>query len=294
MIADKDTNIIYFSEILKTDSKFSKTCKQITDVLDKYNIIYNFLPNTKDIWARDYMPIQISENKFIEYRYDPDYLQGTQKGKRDLKTYPDIVCDKINLKTIKTDIILDGGNVVKSSNAIILTDKILEENKRTYHKTQLLDKLRELFEVDKVILIPWDEDERYGHADGMVRFINDQTVLLNWYIGLKNCKFKDKLLNTLKENRINYEILKLDVLNKNEKLNWAYINFLQTSEIIILPKFVITEDNQAFEDNQVLEQFKKYFPVYAKTGKIIQIDCTEIVKNDGALNCISWTTYKKK
>jgi len=287
MISDKNTNIVYFSKLLKTDFRFTETCIQICNILDLFNVKTEFLSNTKDIWARDYMPIQVSENKFIEFRYDPDYLQGVENGLRDLKTYPDIVCDKINLKTTKTDIILDGGNVVKSSNAIILTDKILDENKRTYNKTQLLDKLHELFEVDKVILIPWDNDERYGHADGMVRFIDDQTVLLNWYIGLDNCKYRSKLLNAFKENGINYEFLKLDALNKNEKFNWAYINFLQTSEIILLPKFGITEDNQA------LEQFKQYFPYYAKEEKIKQVDCTEIAKNDGALNCISWTTYNK-
>jgi len=285
MISDKDTNIVYFSNLLKEDSRFSETCSQICKILDSSKIKTEFLSNTKDIWARDYMPIQVSENKFIEFRYDPDYLQGVEKGFRDLKTYPDIVCDKINLKTIKTDIILDGGNVVKSANAIILTDKILDENKRTYNKTELLYKLHEHFEVDKVILIPWDKEERYGHADGMVRFVDDQTVLLNWYIGLDNCKYRSKLLNAFKENGINCVFLKLDALNKNDKFNWAYINFLQTSEILLLPKFDIAEDNQA------LEQIKQYFPDYAKEEKIKQVDCTEIVKNDGALNCISWTTY---
>ncbi len=30
MISDKATNVIYFSEILKTDSQFSETIKQLT------------------------------------------------------------------------------------------------------------------------------------------------------------------------------------------------------------------------------------------------------------------------
>ena len=39
------------------------------------------------------MPIQATENSFIEYRYDPDYLQGNsdEKETRELKIYPDIV-----------------------------------------------------------------------------------------------------------------------------------------------------------------------------------------------------------
>jgi len=72
MIPDKDTNIVYISKFLKTKPEFVSTCNQITDILDKYHVSYYFLEGTKDIWARDYMPIQVSEKKFIEYRYDPD------------------------------------------------------------------------------------------------------------------------------------------------------------------------------------------------------------------------------
>src|SRR5208337_4278233 len=142
MITDRETNTIYFSDLLKSEPKYSDTCKRITDVLDNCNIKYHFLPCTKDIWARDFMPIQVSENKFIEYRYDPDYLQAVKY--RNLKTYPDIVCDAINLKTIKTDIILDGGNIIKSPSAVILADKAVKENANSYTKEESILELKRL------------------------------------------------------------------------------------------------------------------------------------------------------
>ena len=41
----------------------------ITDkVLKENNIHYKFLSNTKDIWAVDYMPIQVQKEKFIQFR----------------------------------------------------------------------------------------------------------------------------------------------------------------------------------------------------------------------------------
>ena len=91
MISDWQTNKIYFSELLET--KFPKCFSDIMESLRGLKVEPNFLEKTKDIWARDYMPIQINDKEFIEYRYDPDYLQGNWKGSRDLKTYPDIVCD---------------------------------------------------------------------------------------------------------------------------------------------------------------------------------------------------------
>jgi agmatine deiminase len=42
------------------------------------------------------------------------------------------------------------------------------------------------------------------------------------------------------------------------------------------------------EDEQALEQIKKFFPDYAKRDEIRQIKMREIVEMDGALNCLTW------
>lgn len=283
MISDRDTNTIYFSALLQSD--FSDTCKQIVKKLKSFGIKPKFLPDTKDIWARDYMPIQISDNRFIEYRYDPDYLQGTRKGYRDKKTYPDVVCDSIKLKTVKTDIILDGGNVVKSSNAIILTDKIIKENKWTYKKKQLLNKLHELFKVEKVVFIPWDEECIYGHSDGMLRFISDDTVLISGFYYTTDEDFENRILKSLKQSKLDWKWLRCSQKEENEQ-NIAYINFLQTEDLILIPRLNVLEDELAFK------QIEKYYPIYAKNKRIAQIDMTKVVKMGGALNCITWTIKK--
>ncbi len=275
MVSDWLTNKVYLSGKISKD--FPEVSNRIESKLNDFGYKPEFLPNTNDIWARDYMPIQVSKRKFIEYRYDPDYLQGKWKGCRDLKTYPDIVCDSIELVTEKSDIILDGGNIVKSNNIVILTDKIVIENRFSYSKTELIDTLKDTFEVEKIILIPWDRKEKYGHSDGVLRFISNDTVLIN-----EIYEYDTKLLYRLKQNGIRYEFLRFDV-KKKDKRNWAYINFLQTKDLILLPKFDIDEDEQA------IEQIKKYYPDYAEDDKIAQIDMTEIVKFGGALNCISWT-----
>jgi len=281
MITDQETNLVYFSELLKTTEKYTHTCNSIIAILGKYQIKSAFLKGTNDIWARDYMPIQVSENKFIEFRYDPDYLQGTKKGYRDLKTYPDIVCDKQNIKTIKSGIILDGGNVVKSSDCVILTNKIFKENKYNYTKNQLIDNLQELFETDKIIFIPWFEDEPEefcGHSDGMVRFINDNTVLINHVY-----RNEKSVLNPLLKVGLECKCLNFEV-KKEHKDNWAYLNFLQTKDILLVPKMGIDEDDQA------IKQISDYFPEYASRNRIIQVpDMEPIVSKGGALNCISWT-----
>lgn len=285
MISDFQTNTIYFSELLAKDKRFTETSNEISAILDSFKINHNLLPPfTNDIWARDYMPIQISKDKFVEFRYDPDYLQDIGKYGRDIKTYPDLVCDALSLKTVKSDIIIDGGNVVKSENNVILTDKIIQENKNLYNRKSLVKKLIELFETERIVLIPWDKKEKFGHSDGMLRFISEDMVLINGIYKKENA-FNKELLKTLEANKINWEWFCFDV-EKEDSRNWAYINFLQTKDIILVPKFEIEEDDQA------LGILNRHFPVYAEKDRIKKVNMTSIVKFGGALNCISWTIFE--
>ena len=276
MISDFETNTIHFSELISTDNRFKETYTQIKSILDSFNVVSKLIPKTKDIWSRDYMPIQINNTQFIEYRYDPDYLQGNEKGRRDLKTYPDIVCDSIKLPTEKTDLIMDGGNFVKSSDSVILTEKVVKENRHLYNKTDLIKEIQKTFKINKVVLIPQDKLDEYGHSDGMIRFIDNNTVLINHYY-----KNDTELLTRLKKAGFRTEIIDYKA-KKKDKRNWAYLNFLQTKDLILLPKFGIDEDLEAFE------QIENFYPDYKE--KIRQVEMTDIVKYGGALNCITWTT----
>jgi agmatine deiminase len=275
MIADWQTNKVYFSSRLEID--YSTSHSNILNALNTLQIEPLYLTDTKDVWARDYMPIQIGKDKFIEYRYDPDYLQGKSKGYRDLKTYPDIVCNRNNLPTTtKSELLLDGGNLVKSENSIILTDKVAIENRLT--KTETINRLKRTFEVDAVVLIPWYKKEKFGHSDGVVRFINNNTVLLH-----EIDKTNSTLTRKLQESKLDIIWLEFEG-KKNKKLNWSYINFLQMENAILVPKLNIEEDEQA------LVQIQKHFKSFIDTKRVVQVEILDLIETGGgALNCISWT-----
>ena len=73
MITDDHTNSVYFSSLLP--EKCPVLNAHIADALRKRDIPFTYLKGTKDIWCRDYMPIQIQKDRFVFYRYTPDYLQ---------------------------------------------------------------------------------------------------------------------------------------------------------------------------------------------------------------------------
>lgn len=58
----------------------------------------------------------------------------------------------------------------------------------------------------------------------------------------------------------------------------VYINYLQMSGLVIVPTFNIVEDDEA------INQLKEVFP----NDKILSTDSSEIAKEGGILNCISW------
>jgi len=112
----------------------------------------------------------------------------------------------------------------------------------------------------------------------MVRFIDDNTVLINQVY-----RNEKSVLNPLLKAGLECKFLIFEV-KKEHKDNWAYLNFQQTKDILLVPKLGIDEDDSA------IKQISDCFPEYASINRIIQVsDMESIVSINGALNCKSWT-----
>lgn len=269
IVSDADTNIVYISSWLKDECPHFYP--HFLEALKENDIPFKIMKRTNDIWARDYMPIQIYDNRFVQYSYNPDYLQEKQEDRESI-TDVDAVCQEIGIECVKTDLIIDGGNVVKAGQYIIMTEKVYKENPNLT-PAEIRNQLRKLFHCD-LIMLPWDKNEKYGHADGIVKAIDDHTVLLTNYADYDSqiAKRFSKILSQY------FEVKTLHYSETSNDLNWAYINFLRVGDVIILPGLNIPEDQQA------LQQIKRYYP----SCKVVQIDSSEVVNKDGALNCITW------
>jgi agmatine deiminase len=272
MIIDACTNLLYLSALLEQRQDFFRCLKTL---LDKRKIRYNLLPCTKDIWAVDYMPIQVNENKFIQFVYQPDYLQNAKFSKTQTDTTE--VCEAIGLVTQKSDIKLDGGNVIKGNSWVILTDKVFKEN-RIHSKTYILENLERLFDA-RIIIIPQQSYDFTGHADGIVRYYDDQTVLVNAE-DATNGNFLRRLKKTLRrEGLASIEIPFNTSFNSDyDMADGMYINFLQMTDFILLPTFNLEDDEVAYT------QFCELYP----QSVVETIDSRGISIDGGILNCISW------
>ena len=271
MINDYQTNIVYLADGIR---HYMPLAINLFNALDSAGVETHLLRHTesaKHVWARDYMPLQLDENRFLQYRYAPDYL----KNDPDYIPPYETICRGLHLKCKQTRIVIDGGNVVKSGKRVIMTEKVFRENPG-YTPECLRKRLEETFECE-VCIIPWDRYEIFGHADGMVRSIGDNYVLMNNYIDLDK-SLRDRLKKALEAEGFYVEELHYD-MPRPSKQSWAYLNFLQVKNSIFVPGLRIHEDIMA------VEQIQKYD---ARHKLVLVPDCLGLVRDGGALNCISW------
>jgi agmatine deiminase len=147
-------------------------------ILADHGIPLRTIGGTRDIWCRDYVPVQLAPREFLQYRYEPDYLR---EGFEHLMTRSGDIAPIPEVESCSTlDIILDGGNVVRRGNRCIVTEKILRENPGLA-RGDLLGRLREALRVEDLIVIPREPYDVVGHTDGVVRFLDDGLVVINDY-----------------------------------------------------------------------------------------------------------------
>lgn len=278
MIADWETNKVYYSAWSTSD--FKPELKRLREILAENDLKHWHIVGTKDYYCRDYMPIQLTKNEFVQFTFKPDYLLNKPK-RVGYVTDTDQVLKKnkflANKKIHKPEIILDGGNVIKSKFKVIITDKVADDNNTTVELVKSM--LEDVLKVE-VIIIPRYPDEETGHADGLVRFINEDTVLTinleqeenDWSNGFKE---------TLREAGL--KVVSLPKA-KSPGLDWRYINYLHIGKTAVVPNF----DNDS--DKIILPFLKSLFE---QNGiKMETLKANNIAKHGGVLNCFTWNIFE--
>jgi len=281
---DTMTNFVFISDKLK--EFYPRTYSRLTKLFNEMDIEWDEIEGTKDIWIRDYMPIQISDDRFIVYNYNPDYLKDSGD---DYLTDSRSIADGILNHSNKNhyDITLDGGNVVTCAGRLVLTDKVFQENGKEKYDPDFCNYISHVLD-SRVIFLPWHCDnpqepnaDVYGHADGLVHWAGDNRVLMS--------NHRDSFPEEADEIKYRLEVagfevieMLFDVPNPNSDFNWAYVNYLQVGNKIIVPTFGIPEDKQAL----------KYIRGANPDCIVRGFRMRDIAKEGGALHCITWNIKK--
>ena len=251
--------------------KFSKEAAAILTALKKYDVSYRLLDRTKDIWLRDFMPVQTGSGRLVSFRYEPSYLRDCPELRTDFLRN---IAPQLALTPLYSDINLDGGNVVFSPSGarVLISDRVFSENPE-YPSAALMRELSELLEAE-VLIIPSLKSDMTGHADGMARFLDDRTVLCNR--PLSSCGFEQQVKRAVQDCGLDAVDFPF-VPTGGVSAVGCYLNYLETERVVFLSVFGIEQDAEA--ETSARQLFSK---------EIVPVNIREIAQQGGCLNCISW------
>lgn len=263
--------------------------------------------DTDDIWARDITPTFIIDEKKIKgvcWRFNA--WNGLYRPYRNDKNFGKKILKHLNIKKIKSRLILEGGSIVSNGDILLTTKEVLLKRNPNRTQESIEIELKQLLGVNQVIWIDAGLmfDETGGHIDNFLSFVNNDTILLSWTDDINNPQYNvlNNALNTLKniknENGNAYKIIKLPLpntsfirkeeanqisQNKNSKMRLAgdvLLNSYSNSYIfnggIVVPTFNLPTDNET------IEIYKNCFP--DKT--IYPINARELSIGGGGFHCI--------
>ena len=244
----------------------AKIADALRSILNKYDIKCEIL-ETKDIWIRDFMPFLLDDGHLVSYDYDPDYLKDEKYSHLRTKIQP--LNDHINL-------VLDGGNFVRLGSKAIMTDKIFKENP-SKTKPEIIETIKQKCALNELIIIPRQPYDMLGHSDGMVRWLDENSVLVNDFSN-ESKSFNDRLVKALKKCGLNIKFMRYSEGFFSKTRDWgAYLNFIKINGLLIVPVYGTDDDYVA------IEQIKK---IYGGC-KVETINLSEIIELGGALHCIT-------
>jgi agmatine deiminase len=276
MIADNETNVVYVADTL--EPRFPAVFRGLKTILESHGIPLRVIPGTLDIWCRDYMPIQVAEHRFVQFRYAPDYLTGKYRHLRaDGKIGPNLPWID---NCIRSEIVLDGGNVVKWTDKLIMTEKVFHANPQ-WARRKLITELERLLEVDQIVLIPPEPEDVTGHADGVARFVDGESVLVNDYRRIDR-NYRAVLLRRLKRTGLKIcEIPYQPEPGSSQGMPSAvgnFVNYLQVASLVVVPSFGLADD--AIARTILTTSFGEYATQ--------MLPSHELAADGGVLNCCTW------
>ncbi len=263
--------MLYFSSLLQTTPTYKPAAENLFAALKTNGVKYDLLPNTQDIWLRDFMPVQRRDGSFVSFRYEPSYLENDPQLRTDFRND---MSERFPFPVTYSNIVLDGGNVVfsPSKERAIISDRVFLEN-GDREKAVLVRQLERELKA-QIIIIPSLFSDMTGHADGMMRFVDDCTALVN------RTSYKNGLEQRIRKVLEHHGITVLEFpyfFSARGSAVGCYLNFLETERHIFLPVFDSPADDEAA---------KMAERIFAKM--IVPVKINEIAQAGGCLNCISW------
>jgi agmatine deiminase len=248
--------------------------------------------HSDNVWCRDYMPVKSAIGNYVQFTYYPSYMREMKKYK---DKFPEVkkIHHDLKLECIPSKIVLDGGAIEIQGKKGIVSDRVFRDNSDKT-PTEIYKELKKVLELDQLVVIPQYPYDFTGHVDGLVRFINEKSVVVNdlkkeldrgnTYKNHDRRKvieswvyaFKSALVSAgLKLEELPDSVPEKGSPNSGEGI---YTNFLALPDLILMPAYGSDTDDLAAK--KLNDLFKR---------KVIQVNAKELSQMGGMINCVTWT-----
>ncbi len=237
-----------------------------------------------DIWMRDFSLSNRASP--ILFRYSAAGQGGDQQAADDVQEAFRYFLSDMGIPVERTALINDGGNFVEDGHGnVVVSKKFLRDNR--LREQQARERLQALPAIKQVAFIDSDEQGGLEHADGVVSFIDENTLIINHYPDDPDYmrQLKADLRRGLPQVKLHEMITAYDGSQiYDDRFGSAcgiYTNALVTSKHIYFPQFGVPEDKIA------LQTIKKL-----TSRKVIPVRSDGICYMGGGVRCMSWQTSK--
>jgi len=246
-----------------------------------------------DTWTRDYIGISVSNSQ------KPQLLNFKFNGwgnKFDAQLDNEVNSTLNKLGIIKTldntfsEFVMEGGSVESNGEGIIITtsDCLLNNNRNnSYNKVKIESILKDALGVKTIIWLnngAIEGDDTDSHIDTLVRFCNSNTLVYVKGDTPELKKMEEELIQITSKHKLKLVPLPTPKSNHflKDKLPATYANFLITNKKVLVP---IYDDKN---DDIALKAIDNVFP----DREIVGINCTELIKQNGSLHCVTMQIHK--
>lgn len=281
--------------IMKFQVDFAKTIAQHDDVIiltdasqfaeysQAIDVKHVALETMADIWARDFGTAN-PQAPFI-FRYSAAGQGGGINGQAEayaVQEYLTKLTQSARLKYDNVDLINDGGNWVEDySGNVVLSRKFLADNRLPESEAKTI--LRAQTDAVNIAFIDADEQGGLEHADGVVSFVDENSLIINTYD--EDPEYAAKLKSDLRSGLPNVKITEIATPYDGTQIYddrfgsacGLYTNALVTPHRIYFPQFGIPQDAIA------LAQVRA-----ATTREVIPVNSAKVCEMGGGVRCMSW------
>lgn len=176
-----------------------------------------------DIWIRNWGSVEGGY-----FGFEPSYAKRMY-SEGAVKTAHDCLTEHLCQKPRTIPLLLDGGNLVHDGKVAILTEKILPDNPQ-FTRLELEETIVTLG-FERVALISVEPEDLIGHADGILRFISPDVLLVNDHTGSTFEAYRRQLYGCRGRARLAAEIVPFPWYSTNERHNgiWSAERATSTS-----------------------------------------------------------------